>query len=143
VSEGRLDLAAVARGAVAGGLIVLPAGVAQTLTSKESSLRGLLLVVILVGLAGVGAVAGKAAADQPLKHGAAAALLAFVVVQGVGSLLRVARGESIHPVTIVFMAMLSACCGLIGAELGRRRRHRLSAASEPGTGDDGGPATEG
>jgi len=132
VSQRRLDLAAIGRGAIAGAVIVLPAGVAQTFTGDDSSLRGLLLVAILVGLGWAGAVAGKAADDEPLKHGAAAAVLTYLGVQGVGSLLRAARGDAIHPVTIVFMALLSACCGLIGAELGRRRRQRLSTPSEAG-----------
>ena len=131
-----LDLAAVGRGALAGAVIVIPAGVAQTFTADDSSLRGLLLVAILVGLGWAGAVAGRATEAEPLKHGALAAAVTYLVVQGAGSLVRVARGETVHPLTIVFMALLSACCGLLGAELGRRRRLRLSAPTEAGGGND-------
>ena len=119
-----IDMAAVARGAAVGAAITLPAAIVQNLAPSESSLRGLMFAVILLALGWCGWVAAKAAGRRTIIHGALAALGAFVIVQVIGVVLRVARGDALHPVAIVFTAFLSTSCGMIGAELGSRRQQR-------------------
>jgi len=125
-----VDTRAVARGALVGAAISLPAAIVQNVAPSDSSLRGLALAVILVALGWCGWVAAKAAGDRTLVHGALAALSAFVIVQAIGVVLRVARGDTVHPVAIVFTALLSASCGMIGAELGYRREQNRSAGHD-------------
>lgn len=133
-----IDIRAVARGAAVGAVISLPAAIVANLSSVDSSLRGLTLAVILVALGWCGWVAAKAAGDRIIVHGALAALSAFVIVQGIGVVLRLARGDTVHPVAIVFTGLLSASCGMIGAELGYRRElNRPSSDDEPSEGSEG------
>ena len=77
-----------------------------------------------------GWVAAKAAGDRIILHGALAALFAFVLVQAIGVVLRLARGDAVHPVAIVFTALLSTSCGMIGAELGYRREQRQPTSDD-------------
>ena len=125
-----IDGAAVVRGAVAGAVIALPAAIVQNLAPADSSLRGLALAVILVALGWCGWVAAKAAGARVIVHGALAALAAFAIVQTIGVVLRVARGDVVHPVAIAFTALLSTSCGMIGAELGSRREQRRLAEQD-------------
>ena len=131
-----LDLVAIGRGAALAVVVVLPAAIVQTFTDKTSSVQGLMLAAILLGLGWGGAVAGKAQPERALTHGGLASLTAFVVIQGLGVVLRLARGELIHPVSIVFGALLATSCGVRGRPAGHpqapqadrerrcRRRHR-------------------
>ncbi|MGZ4681392.1 MAG: YrzE family protein [Acidimicrobiales bacterium] len=119
-----IDVRAVARGAAVGAAITLPAAIVQNVVSTDSSLWGLMLAVILLALGWCGWVAAKAAGRRTIVHGALAALSAFVVVQALGVVLRLARGDTVHPVGFVFNGLLSTACGMIGAELGGRRQQR-------------------
>jgi putative membrane protein (TIGR04086 family) len=134
VRRTEVDVPAVGRGAVVGAALALPAAIVQNLVPSDSSLRSLMLAVIVVALAWCGWVAAKAAGRDVVLHGGLAALAAFVIVQLIGVVLRFARGEALHPVAIVFTALLSTICGMIGAHLGLRREQRREASSPEGPG---------
>jgi putative membrane protein (TIGR04086 family) len=129
----RLDWRAVALGGVAALIIAAPAAlIAQALYSADtisdrSNWVFLFTAVILAGCAVGGYVAGRKRPDAPLAHGALAALAAFVVVQGIGIVVRLIDGDSIDAIKIVFNAMLSAAVGLLGGLLSSRRRTAASA----------------
>lgn len=115
------------RGTGAALLIAVPAGFASRAVGSTSSLKGLLLLVILGGFAFGGAVAAKAApADRPLTHGAAtgaAAAAAYLVILVVA---RLAMGDPIAAISLAFVALIGVSCGILGAELGHRRRSRAA-----------------
>lgn len=123
-----LDWTAVLRGAGAALIVAVPAGFAQRAVNTGSSLKGLLLLVILVGFGWGGAVAAKAAPPaRPLTHGAVASAVAVAGYLVILVVARLARGDSIAAISIAFVALISVSCGILGAELGERRRRSRAA----------------
>lgn len=122
-----VDARAVGRGAAVGAALALPAAIIQNLVPSDSSVRSLMLAAIVLALAWCGWVAAKAAGHDVVLHGGLAALAAYVIVQVIGVVLRFARGDAVHLVAIVFTALLSTTCGMIGAHLGLRRERRRLA----------------
>lgn len=67
--------------------------------------------------------AAKLAAANPLQNGAAAAALASIGAQLLGAMRRLATGEDISsPVGWIYLALLMATCGMMGAALERRTK---------------------
>lgn len=126
-----LDLPSILRGAGAALLVAVPAGIAQRIAGPDSNQAGLLFVAVLVGFAWGGAVAGKANPDRYLTQAACASLVAVAVYLVIGLVDRATGGRSISAVAIAFTALLAVSSGMVGAELGERRRHRATS------GDDG------
>ena len=133
-----IDRAAVLRGAAASLVFVVPAGFGSSAVDEGSSLKGLFLLVVLIGFGLGGAVAAKAGPpDRPLTTGAVAGIVAVVAYGVIGVVTHLAKGESIGAVALAFTALLGVSCAILGAELGSRRR-RSRAASD----DDDGTSTE-
>jgi putative membrane protein (TIGR04086 family) len=82
----------------------------------------LLLLVLAFFLGGV--VAGREAVEDRARHGAAAALVAFVPLQAIGLLGRSDRGEPFQLGSIIFLGFLAAVAGTLGALVGTRRNPR-------------------
>lgn len=56
--------------------------------------------------------------DAPMINGAAATTVAFAVVQSVAAILRIAGGEGVNPLALVFNALLAAAIGTVGGGIG-------------------------
>lgn len=137
-----LDWPAVWRPAVSIALALLPIAIIQATLSPSGIVNGLLFGLILFLCAAAGFGAARLAPDRPLPHGAAAGALSYGLVQTVGVVLRLARGEELAPVGYVYLALLCATCGMLGAMLGRRMatvddalRRRREHRGELGEGD--------
>ena len=90
----------------------------------ETSVPSLLfffLYLFLGGVAGFGA--GKLAPDRPVPNGAAAAAFAYGLVQAVGIARRLITGDELSSLIVyVYLALLMATCGTLGAMLERKSR---------------------
>lgn len=122
-----LDRNAVLAGAVWCVLIASPAAVAQGLLADDDAgtdqsvwVFVALAVIVTAYLVG-GAIAGARVTDAPFINGATATLAAFVAIQAVGAVVRLARGDGLSLVAIVFNALLAASIGALGAAYGARR----------------------
>lgn len=135
-----LNRTAVAIGAIWCLAIAVPAAVVSTVLSEDGSTDQsnwvflALLAIVIAYLLG-GAQAGIRALDAPFLNGAAATFLAFALVQTVGTVFRLGRGDDISIVGIVFNALLAASFGTVGAWFGARRGLRAPAG---GTLSEGG-----
>jgi hypothetical protein len=118
-----LDLGVVVRAAGYSLCWLVPAAFLNLLASYTDSglLKFLTFCLILLGFAFGGFAVVRFRLTNPLQHAAAAALLAFAIIQAVGILVAIGRDRSINPVGIVFTALLAACTGMLGALLGLRR----------------------
>lgn len=122
-----LERPAVLTGALWCLALAVPAAVVQgvladddTGTDQSAWVFVALLAIVVAYLLG-GAMAGRRALDAPFVNGAAAAFSAFAVVQVVGIIVRVVRGDGVSPVALVFNALLAASIGTVGAWFGARR----------------------
>lgn len=105
--------------AVALVIAVPPAAFAQVQADRDA-LEGsnwvlALFAVVLVAFMAGGWVAARRGPASPLANGALAALVAYAVVQGYGIARRLADGDDIRWVGIVFAALLAVSCGTVGA----------------------------
>lgn len=120
-----LDPLVVARGAATALVLAAPAALANVMLAnqdpKPEGLLNLTLLVMLVGFFSGGVLSGREARADAALHGALAAVLAFVLVQTIGILGRLDRGESIQAGGIIFLGFLAACTGTLGALVGARR----------------------
>lgn len=116
---------AVARGAALALLLAVPAALANVMLAAQDPQPGwalnLTLLIMLVGFVGGGFGAGYEASTEAARHGALAALAAFVLVQVIGTLGRLDRGDDVSLGAIIFLGLLAACAGTIGG-LGASRR---------------------
>jgi len=121
----------VLRGAAFAQILAVPAALANTWLAeqdpKPTGALNLTLLVLVVGFAAGGFVAGNEAEHHAAKHGALAGLVAFVPVQVLGLLGRTGRGDPIAVGSILFLACLAAVAGTIGALVALRR----SAGRQP------------
>ena len=123
----KVDKRAVVAGAQ---LAILVAGAAiavyqmlEWLTDSDVNL--LLYVVVLGAWVAGGRVAGGHQPESPLTHGALAALLAYVVLIALLTIIDVARGNEVaHAVYVVFHALMAASMGIVGGYLAVRRLDR-------------------
>ena len=116
-----IDRGAIAHGAVTAAVIAVPAAVVSAVVDQSSSLRGLMLLVTVLGMVAGGFVAGRDVPERALVHGGVAALAVYVTVQTVGAVLRLARGASVAWLTYPVLALLSISCGIMGGYLAFRR----------------------
>ena len=91
-----------------------------------SSWVPVLFVWILVAFFVGGLVAARAQPHAPSAHGAAAALLGYVLVQGVGGARHLVTGEDLSWLSIVFSALLAASVGTVGGIVANGLRVRRS-----------------
>jgi putative membrane protein (TIGR04086 family) len=116
----------VLRGAAVGLLIAMPAAFANSVladqTPKPRAAINLSSLAVFVGFALAGWLAGREAPSQQAKHGALAALAAFVPVEVIAVLGRLDRDAGISLFAIVFVGLLAACLGTMGAAAGGRKR---------------------
>ncbi len=116
----------VARGAATALVLAAPAALANVVLAnqdpKPEGLLNLTLLVLLVGFFSGGVLSGREARSSAAQHGALAALGAFVLVQAIGILGRLDRGDSIKVGGIIFLGFLAACVGTMGALIGARRQ---------------------
>ncbi len=99
-------------------MIVVPSAILATLlVSDGSSTAWSLLfgVLTLVGFIVAGFGAGRLRSDTPMAHGAAAAVVAYAVLQVFGLVRRLAAGDSINWLSYPLTALLAATMGIIGA----------------------------
>jgi hypothetical protein len=129
----RWEWAAIWRPALSVSVFLLPLGILQQVlvdggTIERNGSASLLFVALFLFLAAVcGFGAARLAHHRLLPHGAAAAGLAYVIVQGVGIVRHLIVGEApVSPVTFAYLALLMATCGMLGAMVERRGR-RLDA----------------
>lgn len=113
-------------GAVVALVIAVPPAFLAQVESDRDALEGsnwvlLLFALVLVAFMVGGAVAARRGRTSPLLNGTSAALLAYAVVQGYGILRRLADGDDIRWVGMLFAALLAASCGTVGAILGTLR----------------------
>lgn len=125
----RLDPRAVLVGAAVSLAIAVPPAVLAQIQSDRDALEGsnwvlVLFAVVLVAFMAGGYVTAKRATREPLTNGAVAALVAYLLVQGVGVIRRLADGDEIRWLGIVFAALLAASCGTVGAIVATARRRR-------------------
>ena len=125
----RIDGRAVLVGAVVSLVIAVPPAILAQIESDRDALEGsnwvlLLFALVLVAFVAGGYVTAKRAQGEPLVNGALAAVTAFVIVQGVGIVRRLADGDEIRWFGILFAALLAASCGTVGAIVATAREHR-------------------
>ena len=91
----------------------------------------LFVAVFLFLAAACGYAAARLASDQLLQHGAAAAAIAYAIVQGIGIIRHLIVGREVltQLLSYVFLALLMATCGMLGAMLERRTRRLDSLRS--------------
>ena len=119
---GQLDARALYEGGLIAAVIAVPAGVIGRVLADRPDQPDWLWVLVVIVLAGLVLGAGVAAWRQdrglPLVHGVVTAVGVFVVVQTVGVVIRLARGDSVTWSRIVSSLLLSLMAGTIGGLLG-------------------------
>ncbi len=125
-----VDRRVVARGAAACLVLAAPVAVVSSLLADhEDRNRGVLSVlslVLLFSFALGGFAAGRESVDLPAKHAAAAGAVAFLIVQTLGLLARLARGAPLSPARIVLSALLAMSVAVLGGLLAARTRSRAA-----------------
>ncbi len=120
----------IVRTAATGGLIIIVPGafIAAQLFSGESApgWAWIFFLLVLVGFAVSGYLGGRRRPDTPMLHGAAGALLAFVVAQAFGIAVTIVRGGSISWIVIPLTAVLAVSMGVAGALIGDRAHRRAA-----------------
>lgn len=104
--------------AVSAPAAVVQATLSDSGESNQSNWVYLTLLAIVAAYLSGGAVAGRSAADAPMVNGATATLIAFAVVQSVAAAFRIAGGDGINPLALVFNALLAAAIGTVGGGIG-------------------------
>lgn len=120
-----MNRAAVVSGVTASLPIVLVAVLANAWLAggddPNLALVALTFVVLLAGFMFAGFAAARASAEgTPLQHAAAGATATWAVVQAIAVVVRLARGDGISPVGIVFTGLLAASAGIVGGILATR-----------------------
>jgi putative membrane protein (TIGR04086 family) len=119
-----LDRIAVVKGSAVAIAICLPVTIVANVIHDEnpdSALLPLLFLLVAAGFGVGGFVAARARTDAPFSNGAFAALVAFVVIQGIAVVVRLAGDEEIRMGAIVGAALIAYAAGIIGAALARRK----------------------
>lgn len=114
----KIDWPVVVNAAGAGLLVVIPAALLTALVFSDTSTSRwaiLFSLVIFLGFAVAGFGAGRLRRDTPMIHGALAALLCYVVVQGFGIARRLVADKPLNLATYPLSALLAACLGVAGA----------------------------
>jgi predicted permease len=131
-----LDRRAVLIGAVVAAVIVLPGAflndaVKPTDGEDPSTAVFFAYLLILGGFFVGGYVAGRLQPNTPLIHGAIAAALAYLALQGAFVVRRLLADESVAVLGILFLTLLVASCGMGGGLLASwRHSRRIDRTSE-------------
>lgn len=149
-----MDWRAVADGAVVVVAVTMPPTIVvrlfkdTDLGGQESNLWFVPLLALLLGSALGGHRAAQRRLDAPLRHAAAAATAAFVVLAAVALLRRVITGDGITVplvVTLILLLQIAVSLAIIGGYIAMRReaagsqRIDLAASGDPpvSAGDEG------
>lgn len=122
------------RGTVTALVVALPAGVMnQVLVSGGDIDAGspwaiLFWILIMFGAAGGGWAVRRLSPGAHLAWAAAAGATAYAIVQAIGVARRLITGDDISWIAYPFLAMLMACCGLLGALYASRMGRRYGEA---------------
>ena len=114
------------RGTVTALVVALPAAVFNQLLvasgdiEEGSPVALFFWVLILFGAAAGGWGVLRLCPDAALAHAAGAGALAYVIVQGIGIVSRLWRGESLSWVAYPLLALLMATAAMLGGMFGRR-----------------------
>jgi putative membrane protein (TIGR04086 family) len=129
-ARGDLDWRSIGLGVAVALVIVVLCDVARLGADSNSS--GILFLGIVIGFGVGGAIAGRHSTDRYLTHGAVAGAISVAVFLAVALVARIASGDRIEVVSLVFTALLGTCCGMLGANVGdwRRRRRDTGAAGD-------------
>ncbi|QXC62341.1 TIGR04086 family membrane protein [Aquihabitans sp. G128] len=123
----KVDLLTAARGAAAGTFLAVPAALANVVLSAQDAddrsavLSIVTLLVLLLGFVLAGFAAGRLATFERARHGTAAALIVFVLIEVIAVLGRLDRGDGVSLGSILFTGLLAAAAGAAGGTLGARR----------------------
>jgi putative membrane protein (TIGR04086 family) len=123
VAVTNVERESVLKGMAVAIVICLPlALIADAISNEDNPSRWTIPLYfgVLVGFAIGGFVAARSAHDYPYTNGAVAALGAYVVIQGVGIIVRLAGDDPVHYVGVVFNALLAYGSGLTGGVAGAR-----------------------
>jgi hypothetical protein len=124
-----LDWTVIRTAATAGLIVVIPAAVIAELvlgdTDATSGWRLVFFAITLLGFVIAGFGAGRLRSDTPMAHGATAAAVTWAVVQVFGTARRLAAGESVSWLAIVFAAMLAITAGIAGGAFADWFRRRI------------------
>jgi hypothetical protein len=104
--------------------IALPVAVVGRRVLDDHGGGGLVLAFllpVLTGFAVGGYIAARQAPSAPLAHGALAALGAFALVQGIGTVRRLVAGEALSLPSLALAAFVACCCGLLGGMAAQRQ----------------------
>jgi hypothetical protein len=141
------DTRLTAVGAACGLLLAVPGALANVaLAAREPRPRLLLnltLLALVAGFALAGLVAARETRTDRVRRGVLAALAVFVAVEVIGVLGRLDRDRPVSVVGIVFVGLVAAGAGYLGARLGASRPprpdHGGPAGDDPAGGAPGGP----
>ena len=117
-----LDRPTILRGAGYALSWVVPVGIVNQVAHAHDA-GGIVFVsflLIIVSFAFGGYATARELDDQPLQHAAVAAIVAFAVVQLVGIVIALARGNSVNLPGIVLTGLLAASAGVLGGLLAAR-----------------------
>jgi hypothetical protein len=115
-----LDWRAVGFGTAVGLAIAIPGAILGGVTDVVA-----FALLVFAGFVAAGVVAGSKGPSTPFTHGIAAGVAVWLVVQGIGTLLVVAKDEELHPLGYIFNGLLAAGLGLLGGLIAERRSARL------------------
>jgi hypothetical protein len=122
----RISGLVIVRGAAIGLLVAVPGAFAQSVLADQSpkpiAALNVAALAVALGFALAGRLAGREAPGQQAKHGALAALAVFVPVEVIAVLGRLDREAGVSVFAIVFVGLLAACLGTMGAVFGGRKR---------------------
>lgn len=121
-----LDRLVVARSAAHGLLLGAPAAVVNGILAdqdpKPKAAMNATLLALLVAFGISGLVAGREAPVSPAAHGALAGLLTFALVQLIGVLARLDRGDDVAIGQALVLGLVATAVGAGASGLGARRR---------------------
>jgi hypothetical protein len=101
-------------------LALLSQAVADSTDDDPSRWAFLLFFGVLAGFVLAGFVTARATTEYPYTNGAVAALVGYVVIQGVAIVVRLVGGDDVRVVAVVFNGLVAYGCGLTGALAGAR-----------------------
>lgn len=134
------------RGVVTTLVVALPVGILNQLlvsggdVDTASPVVLFLWVLIMFGAAAGGWAVRRLSPGAHLAWAAAAAATAYLLVQAVGVLRRLIWGGRINWVAYPFLALLMACCGVLGAVYAGRVTRRYGGGEDAGDPDPGRPS---
>ena len=130
----RLERRSVLTGALVTIVLAVPPAVIGLLLSDDDTMEGsswvpVLFFWIMVAFFVGGLVAARAQPHAPLAHGAAAAVLGFALVQGVGVVRHLVSGDDLSWLSIAFAALLAGSIGMVGGIVANWSRARRSGVA--------------